>query len=177
MFPYVPTKKELEELTKQLEKLPKTIRDSINTNASKMTYEGLSAKLGTDLNDLVAHKPTNGLTFSVMFHNHDEFSDHYEVYPHKVNFGKDRETLQIGSTLYSTKIRRYVKDTRLTYTLQLVKGQLSPLFVPYKDDIFLVLEPLVISTVEPLVSATYEKVKDDEIDVKKDPALKQLFAK
>lgn len=184
MFENVITREGMKKMTKQLESLPKTLREKFDTKTSKITYEGLSAKLGTDLNDLVVHKPTNGLTFSVMFYDHDEFNDRYEVYPHKVNFGKDRKTLQIGSTQFSTKIKRYVKDTRVTYTLQLKKGQLSPLFVPYKDDIFLVLEPLnPIQTVEPAISVTYGKSMsempddDDGEEVsEKDPSLEQLFA-
>lgn len=142
MFPTVITHEELIKLTEQLEKLPKTIRDNIDAQSSKVTYEGLSTKPDKDLSDLVVYKPTNGMTFGVMFYDHDEFNDTYEVNPHKVNFGKDRETLQIGSTIYTAKIRRYVKDTRITYTLQLAKGSSSPLFVPYKEDVFLVLEPI-----------------------------------
>jgi len=149
MFPQVLTKAELIKLTEQLKALPKTIRDNINANATKITYEGLSAKFGKEPSDLVVYKPTtNGTNFGVMFYNHDKFNDTYEVNPHKVNFSKDRETLQIGSTSYTAKIRRYVKETRMTYTLKLVKGEASPLFVPYKEDIFLVLEPIV-HTAEP----------------------------
>ena len=118
-----------------------------------------------------------------MFYNHKEFDDHYEVNPHKINFGKDRDTLQIGSTLYTAKIRRYVKDTKTSYTLQLTKGQQSPLFVPYKEDIFLVLEPLnKIQTVEPVITTSYKKTvtsiddyDDGKEDFEEDQALADLF--
>jgi hypothetical protein len=139
-------------MSKQLNELPHSLRSGLMPKKSILTYEGLTTKLdvsrikNSDLSKgLPIYRPLedSGLEFGVMFFEHDNFRDTYEVNPHKINFDKDREALCIGSTLYTTNIRRYVKGTVTnTYTLKLNKNVRSPLFVPYQPNNFLVLEPL-----------------------------------
>lgn len=134
---------------KKLDDLPQSIQRGISPEMSLVTYEGLSTQLGKNQtpNDLLLpiHKPNDddsGMNFGVMFYNHDQFHDRYEVYPHKINFKKDRETLVVGKTTYTANLSRYLKETKITYSLRLTKGISSPLFVPFVDDVFLVLDPI-----------------------------------
>ncbi len=139
----------------ELKNIPYSIRSGLMPK-SIVTFEGLSIKLdvsrqkNSDLsNGLSIYNPIDeddGLNFGVMFYEHDNFKDTYEVHPHKLNFDKDRETLCVGSTHYPANIGRFKKGTEeKNYTLKLNKNVRSPLFVPsnHKEtEFFLVLFPL-----------------------------------
>lgn len=141
--------------TDELKNIPYSIRSGLMPK-SVVTFEGLSTKLdvsrqkNSDLsNGLSIYNPIDeddGLNFGVMFYEHDNFKDTFQVNPHKINFDKDRETLCVGSTHYPANIGRFKKGTEeKNYTLKLNKNVRSPLFVPsnHKEtEFFLVLFPL-----------------------------------
>lgn len=124
---------EYTQMTKQLQQLPKTIRNNINSDPVSLEGIGYGE---------VEYYPSTGNNIGAMFFDHEEFVKSFPVNPHKVNFGKDRDELQIGGTMYHARIRRMVNETVECYTFQTKRGQTSPLFIPYKDNAFLVLEPL-----------------------------------
>lgn len=124
---------EYTQMTNQLKQLPKTIRNNLDSTPVSLKDIGYGE---------VEYYPSTGNNIGAMFYDHDEFSSGLSVNPHKVNFSKDRDELQIGGSLFNARIRRMVNDTIECYTLQTKRGQKSPLFIPYKDNAFLVLEPL-----------------------------------
>lgn len=130
-----------------LDDLPNSIINKVSVKPRKLSINGMQSRHPDQTpNDLIYYPPidNNGNNLGVMIYGHEKFKNDYLVHPHTVNFKKrDRDTFHIGKCDYATTINRYLKERKDIYSLNISKksDNVSPLFVPYIDNVFLVIIP------------------------------------